>query len=477
MVMRMRWRIPLIMLVAAGGLTACASSPQTTGAAPSSSGPAATSSSASPVTTNTARRNVAQQLVNKLLADVQLPPGAQAQPSAPASILTDPGATQVSANLVQAFGWFVVPGTEASVLAFETAHPLPGFSSSGSGPGFTEQDELFTGTQTADHGPPLIDVEATADGSNVAVRINVGVIWRPVRTAAEHVPDSVTGATAVLISSDPATSVQLDQATARQFAATLNDLDTQLPAERSCPPTPTTTLTFTTGGQKLVFEAGPCGSVVVTAGGVSQPTLAEYTTAGTSTLADTLNSLFGIVTSPAPPVEATSPASLSSVQASSPDAVPPVGSQVAATPAPGVTVTCPDIVHGDPGAIGFVGDIAAQRPPAKSTVFRAVVRCELVTRKYPGLGTWQVELAEVAYGNPTALITQLRAASKPPDGACGMGSQYGYPWFVLIETDGHVDRAAVPTQGCFASPSAVAAVNELPFKVVDAVRVWPQPAS
>ena len=153
---------------------------------------------------------------------------------------------------------------------------------------------------------------------------------------------------------------------------------------------------------------------------------------------------------------------------------PPVGSHVAATPEHGVTVTCPDIVHGDPGAIGLAADSSAQ-PPSQSTVFRAVVRCALVTRTYAGLGTWQVELAEVAYGNPTALITQLRAASQPPDGACGMGSQYGYPWFVLIESNGHIDRPAVPTQGCFPSPSAVAALNELPFKVVDAARVWPEP--
>jgi len=318
MAMRMRWRIAVSVLVAAWPLTACASSAQT-GSAPSSSGPAATSGSASPVTTDAARRTVAQQLVNKLLTDVQLPPGAQSQPSAPASILADPGATQVSTNLVQAFGWFVVPGTEASVLAFETAHPLPGFSSGGvghgSGPGFTEQDELFTGTQTADYGPPIIGVEATADGSNVAVRINVGVIWRPVRTAAEHVPDTVTDATAALISSDPATSVQLGQATARQLAAMLNALDTQLPAERSCPPTPTTMITFTTGGRTLVFEAGPCGSVVVTADGVSQPTLAEYTTSGTSPLADKLNALFGI-TSSAPSLAANSPVAVTSSPAS-----------------------------------------------------------------------------------------------------------------------------------------------------------------
>jgi len=152
---------------------------------------------------------------------------------------------------------------------------------------------------------------------------------------------------------------------------------------------------------------------------------------------------------------------------------PPVGSHVAATPEPGVTVTCPDLVHGDPGAIGLAADPSAQ-PPSQSSVFRAVVRCALVTRTYSGLGTWQVELAEVAYGNPTALITQLRAASQPPDGACGMGSQYGYPWFVLIEANGQIERPAVPRQGCFPSPSAVAAVNDLPFKVVAAARVWPE---
>jgi len=317
MAMRMRWRIAVSALVAAGGLTACASSAQPTGAAFSSSGAAATSGSASPVTTtNPARRGAAQQLVTKLLADVQLPPGAQAQPSAPASILAEPVETQVSPNLAQAFGWFVVPGTEASVLAFESAHLLPGFTNNGighgSGPGFTEEDEQFTGTQAADYGPPIIDIAATADGSSVAVRVNVRVIWRPVRTAAEHAPDTVTGATAVLISSDPPTSIQFDQATARQFAAILNALDTQLPAERSCPPTPTTMITFTTSDQKLVFEAGPCGSVVVTAGGVSQPTLAEYTASGARTLADKLNALFGIITSSAPSVTATSPASAAS---------------------------------------------------------------------------------------------------------------------------------------------------------------------
>jgi hypothetical protein len=142
-----------------------------------------------------------------------------------------------------------------------------------------------------------------------------------------------------------------------------------------------------------------------------------------------------------------------------------------------VIVTCPDIVHGDPGAIGWMGDISAEQPPSQSAVFRAVVRCELVTRTYAGLGRWQVELAEVAYGKPTALLAQLRAASQPPGGACGMASQYGYPWFVLVDANGHTERPAMPRQGCFALPSAVDAVNELPYQVVEAVRIQAEPTS
>ncbi len=55
--------------------------------------------------------------------------------------------------------------------------------------------------------------------------------------------------------------------------------------------------------------------------------------------------VFGQASPPASPMQA---------------AVPPVGSHVAATPEPGVTITCPDIVHGDPGAIGLGADPSAQ---------------------------------------------------------------------------------------------------------------------
>jgi len=157
-------------------------------------------------------------------------------------------------------------------------------------------------------------------------------------------------------------------------------------------------------------------------------------------------------------------------------AAPPVGSTVAATPEPGVTVTCPDVVHGDPGLIDWQGS-GSRPPPSPSAAIRAVVRCALVTRTYAGLGVWQVEVAEVAYGDPTQLIAQLRAPSQPATAACGMGSQYGYPWFVLVEADGHLDQPALPTQGCDPLPSAVAAVNQLPFKVVDAVRIQAEATS
>jgi hypothetical protein len=169
--------------------------------------------------------------------------------------------------------------------------------------------------------------------------------------------------------------------------------------------------------------------------------------------------------SPPPPSPPPSPPASASAQE-----IPRVGSQALVTLKSGVTVACPDLLHGDPGAIGFRGDVSVSLPSA-TTVFRAVVRCRVVTRDIAGLGQWQVEFAEVSYGNPTELVAQLRTPDQPATGACGMSSQYGYPWFALVESDGRVDRPAMPSQGCGPMPSAVAALDRLSFNVVDAVRI------
>jgi hypothetical protein len=397
--MRMSWRLAIGLLVGCGGLAACAPSVQPPIAVPSSS-QTATSSSASPVaTTDQARRDVAQQLVTAWLAAVQLPPGAQAQPTAPASILADPGATQVSTNLVQAFGWFIVPGTEDSVLAYAAAHPVLSFTSSGlghgNGPGFTEEDEQFTGPQTTDYGPPIIDLEATAQGSSVAVRVNVGVIWRPVRSTVERLPDTVTGATAALITSDPVRTVQLGGAEARQLAAMLNGLDAELPAEHSCPATSKEeTVTFNVADHTLVFSVGNCGGVTVTADGVTQTPLAEYTDAGDSTLANKLDALFGIVNSPVPLIEeSTAPA------VSSP--VAPAGSQpaveVSVAPTPGVgTLTGRALLYGGPATPG--GGQALNGAPGQGVTVKVLKNDTQVAAEVTGAdGTFTFQLPAGTY--------------------------------------------------------------------------------
>jgi hypothetical protein len=150
--------------------------------------------------------------------------------------------------------------------------------------------------------------------------------------------------------------------------------------------------------------------------------------------------------------------------------IPRVASFASATPAPGVHVACPDMVHGDPGLIDFVGDLTVPPPPASIHV-AAVVRCEVTNRVYPGVGSWQVEVAEVSHANPSAFLAQLRLPSIPADGACGMGSNYGYPWFALIEANGVIDRPPMPSQGCGPMPTAVAALDGLTFTVTDIVRI------
>jgi hypothetical protein len=423
--MRMSWRLAVGVLVACGGLAACAPSVQSPIAAPSSFGQIATSGSSGPVaTTDQARRDVAQQLVTAWLAEVQLPPGAQARPTAPASILADSGATQVSTNLVQAFGWFVVPGTEDSVLAYAAAHPVLSFTSGGfgrgNGPGFTEEDEQFTGPQTADYGPPIIDVEATAQGSSVAVRVNVGVIWRPVRTALEQLPDTVTGATAALITSDPVRTVQLGEADARQLAAMLNGLAAELPAEHSCPASSTEeTVTFNAGDHTLVFAVGNCGSVTVTADGVTQTPLAEYTSAGDSALANKLDALFGIVNSPAPFIdESTAPA------VSSP--VAPVGSQPAVeasvAPTPGVgTLTGRALLYGGPATPG--GGQALNGAPGQGVTVKVLKNDTQIAAEVTGTdgtftfqlpaGTYTIEGCEQTTADVTANTSTVHDLSCP----------------------------------------------------------------
>jgi hypothetical protein len=178
----------------------------------------------------------------------------------------------------------------------------------------------------------------------------------------------------------------------------------------------------------------------------------------------------------APQASVTTGSSNLSAKATPSSAIPRVAAFATAAPAPGVDVACPDMVHGDPGLIDFVGDLTVPPPPASIQV-QAVVRCQVLNRAYPSLGSWQVELAEVSHTDPSALLARLRLPSIPAsDGACGMSSNYGYPWFAVIEANGTIYRPPLPSQGCGPMPAAVAALDAMMFTVADVVRISPTSA-
>jgi hypothetical protein len=102
-----------------------------------------------------------------------------------------------------------------------------------------------------------------------------------------------------------------------------------------------------------------------------------------------------------------------------------------------------------------------------------VVRCETVQRSYPGLGTWTVQLAEVADSGLGPLIADLRAPSDSvPSGIMCPDFRILVPWFELVDSAGTAFNAAIPTDQCGAPKTGViTALQALQFRVTDAVRI------
>jgi hypothetical protein len=296
-------------------LAACANHPTNSAAGPSpvsssvvtSSGvtstyptsPAAVSGSTAP-TTDADRLALATKTAAELVGEVQLPSDARPQVTAPASGLTQPPTTTMSPNEIDSARWFTVSGTVDSVVAYAQAHPPKGLVANGSGSGSDGSAEVsFEGQPTVDYDGPSVDVEAIPAGSGVAVRVDAQVVWLPVRTAAEFVPSTVTGATAVRTGATNAT-VQVSSTEARSLARLIDALATRAPGERHCPSISYTTAITFEGAGPSVFTVDGCGGVTVTAAGVAQPTLADSENFGTE-----VDKLFGVAGSPAP---ASSPA-------------------------------------------------------------------------------------------------------------------------------------------------------------------------
>jgi hypothetical protein len=105
-------------------------------------------------------------------------------------------------------------------------------------------------------------------------------------------------------------------------------------------------------------------------------------------------------------------------------------------------------------------------------VIKAVVRCETVQRSYP-VGSWSVQLAEVADSGLGPFLADLRAPSDSmPSGIMCPDFRILVPWFELVDSAGTAINVAIPTDQCGAPKTAViTALQALHFRVTDAVRI------
>lgn len=102
-----------------------------------------------------------------------------------------------------------------------------------------------------------------------------------------------------------------------------------------------------------------------------------------------------------------------------------------------------------------------------------MVRCETVQRRYPGLGSWSVQLAEVADSGLGPFLADLRAPSDArPSGILCPDFRILVPWFELLDSAGTAFNVAIPTDQCGApKTAAITALDGLHFRVTDAVRI------
>jgi hypothetical protein len=273
-------------------------------------------------TTEAARKAITEQVAEQLVGEVQLPAGAVAQSGAPTSALAQVFNYPGSQNVVDVVRFFTVPGDMYTVIAHAGDRPPPGTVENGtigigsSGAGLTDtrgvQGVTFAGQPTHDFGPPTVLMVATKFGSRVAVRVEVQLVWRPLRTAAEYVPAAVTSASRT--SSCPLGAACVDPLgvvggnAARELANYFNSLDTQPPGDiYGCPETASPAIvTFDVPSGPLTFGVTTCGTVTVTASGVAQPALDATNVALDPHMRGLLGLSNGTVASPAPVLSAVS---------------------------------------------------------------------------------------------------------------------------------------------------------------------------
>ncbi len=220
----------------------------------------------------------------RLIGLVRVPTGSVLATSAPVPVLRQPAQVPESPYLLGVHRWWHVPLSPSDALASFQAHPPAGLRLRGSGSAgrwgtTTMRYLIFEGRPTHDYDAPTLLVEVAGEGQASAVRADAQVVWVPPRSAAEEVPPSVRQVALIAYRGNPSqvlAHVTLSGAEARQLVRIANDLPRDNRGSHGC--TLDTgfrmRMAFPTFVGPLVFTVWPaCGSVLVSANGISQPTL------------------------------------------------------------------------------------------------------------------------------------------------------------------------------------------------------------
>jgi len=249
--------------------------------------------------TTSENKQAAQLDAQLLFSRLRLPAGAVQlahEPPGGGRALHAPGPPILNTNIVDAGGWWRVPGSMSKVLAFLEGHPPHGgiVSSTGS----TGQGHRITERMIVFFWPGVpgvlyrrgLDVElAPLAGGATGVRADAGVQWTVPRPPSERVPATARVLTVTRTTlpgwPPPLALTVTDPVKVRRIAAALDKLQMLQPEVISCPalfPSPTVAFTFydRLGGSRLARATmssdgpdGPCAPIIFSVRGQSEKPL------------------------------------------------------------------------------------------------------------------------------------------------------------------------------------------------------------
>jgi hypothetical protein len=249
---------------------------------------------AGPGHTNATNTAAARADASKLLAAIQLPPGAvrsSVEPAGGGRYLARPAGYPATPNLVDRHGWWTIPGDPATVLAYLNSHAPPGSKLDGSstleGPNIpTVNSVQYDWSQIPNvlsTRSLVVEVMSLPDHMT-GVRADAQDVWASLRSDSERVPAGVDGVRVTLTRGGTVKQGPYrftSRGRVRAAARIIDSLPVSPPGTISCPVDfgYDLRLEFYRAGATVPaavadVDPGGCGTVRLTVAGRTYPALA-----------------------------------------------------------------------------------------------------------------------------------------------------------------------------------------------------------